>query len=154
MGNHSRRLEIVCLLRNVSSAGGTKWLLSIQPIAATFLFRCHFRHGPALHVDRHSDVPGGGQSIPFFPEAVWEQTRSAIRPFYSVNGLLVLSGRACGIGCHYWICKEHEPHRYGARQHTCHRDDRWSQRDWPGTSFLDTLSLHRVEICSHDAASV
>src|ERR1035441_620120 len=59
MGDYSGCLELLCLLCHSSPAGGTQRLLSIQPSATTFLLRCHFRHGTAVHVDRHSDVPSG-----------------------------------------------------------------------------------------------
>src|ERR1017187_7652834 len=59
MGDYSGCLELICSLCHSSPAGGTQWLLPIQPTATAFILRCHFRHGTAVHVDRNSDVPGG-----------------------------------------------------------------------------------------------
>src|ERR1035437_1966820 len=59
MGDDSGCLELICSLRYFPPAGGTQWLLPIQSTATAFILRCHFRHGPAVHVDRNSDVPSG-----------------------------------------------------------------------------------------------
>src|ERR1035437_2224533 len=59
MGDNSVCLELICSLRHSPPAGGTQWLLPIQSTATAFILRCHFRHGPAVHVDRNSDVSGG-----------------------------------------------------------------------------------------------
>src|ERR1035437_522350 len=60
MGDNSGCLELICSLCHFPPAGGTQWLLPIQSTATAFILRCHFRHGPAVHVDRNSDVSGGG----------------------------------------------------------------------------------------------